>query len=153
MMWFDKTDPRVLYIDNRDAVFVVDKRSTPCTKGRSPRVVKPDVVADFRCIPYGDDTFLHVVFDPPHLKQRKNPDSVIRFNYGQLDENWKDGIRQGFAECFRVLKVGGTLIFKWCETDIKVKEILSLTPIKPLYGHKSGKASKTHWIVFIKDKP
>ncbi len=64
---------------------------------------------------------------------------------------WKEEIEKGFSECFRVLKPGGTLIFKWSETDIKVKEILQLTPEKPLYGHKSGKASKTHWIAFIKE--
>lgn len=150
-MWFDKEDSRVLYIDNRDAVFVVDKRSTPCTKGRSPRVVAPDLVACFTQLPYDSGSFFHVVFDPPHLLPRKNPDSVIRFNYGQLNENWKEEIEKGFSECFRVLKPGGTLIFKWSETDIKVKEILQLTPEKPLYGHKSGKASKTHWIAFIKE--
>jgi len=27
---------------------------------------------------------------------------------------------------------------------------LSLTPEKPLYGHRSGKQSKTHWIAFLK---
>jgi len=31
-----------------------------------------------------------------------------------------------------------------------VREILALTPERPLYGHKSGKASKTHWIAFLK---
>lgn len=61
-----------------------------------------------------------------------------------------DMLRQGFAECFRVLKPNGTLIFKWNETDIKVSEVLALTPHAPLLGHKSGKASKTHWITFFK---
>jgi len=42
------------------------------------------------------------------------------------------------------------LIFKWCEEDIKVSEILSLTTEKPIIGHKSGKQSKTHWILFQK---
>jgi transcription elongation factor Elf1 len=60
-------------------------------------------------------------------------------------------LRQGFSECFRVLKLGGTLIFKWSELDIPTKEVLALTPMKPLYGHISGKRSKTHWIAFIKE--
>lgn len=59
-------------------------------------------------------------------------------------------IRRGFAECFRVLRPGGTLIFKWNELAVPVREILALTPERPLYGHKSGKASKTHWIAFLK---
>jgi len=31
-----------------------------------------------------------------------------------------------------------------------VSEILALTPVPPLFGHKSGKWSRTHWIVFYK---
>jgi hypothetical protein len=57
---------------------------------------------------------------------------------------------KGFAEFFRVLRPEVTLIFKWCEYDVPVAEVLSLTPEKPLYGHRSGKQSKTHWIAFLK---
>lgn len=34
--------------------------------------------------------------------------------------------------------------------DIKVSEILKLTPEKPVFGHISGKRSNTHWICFMK---
>lgn len=61
-------------------------------------------------------------------------------------------LSKGFAECFRVLEPCGILIFKWNETDIKVLEILALTPEKPIFGHKSGKASKTHWMCFMKEE-
>lgn len=60
-------------------------------------------------------------------------------------------LHDGFEECMRVLKPNGTLIFKWSETDITVKKILDVIGAKPLYGHKSGKAMKTHWMAFIKD--
>lgn len=60
-------------------------------------------------------------------------------------------LAKGFKECFRVLKPGGFLIFKWNETDIKVSEVLKLTPEKPIFGHISGKRSNTHWICFMKD--
>ena len=59
----------------------------------------------------------------------------------------------GFAECFRVLKPNGTLIFKWCETQIPLRDILALTPEKPLYGHKGGAKSVTHWVAFLKQNP
>jgi hypothetical protein len=59
-------------------------------------------------------------------------------------------LRAGFAECFRVLRPEGTLIFKWCAAEIPVSRILALTPERPLFGHKSGKNSKTHWIAFLK---
>ena len=61
-------------------------------------------------------------------------------------------LTKGFTECFRVLKQGGFLIFKWNETDIKVSEILKLTPEKPIFGHISGKRSNTHWICFMKEE-
>ena len=48
------------------------------------------------------------------------------------------------------LKPDGVLIFKWNETDILLREVLALTPYRPLFGHPSGKASKTHWVAFTK---
>lgn len=71
--------------------------------------------------------------------------------YGALDKDWKETLKKGFAECFRVLRPGGFLIFKWNETDIKVSEILKLTQEKPILGHISGKRSNTHWILFMKN--
>jgi ubiquinone/menaquinone biosynthesis C-methylase UbiE len=72
--------------------------------------------------------------------------------YGRLGKNWEEDIRKGFKEAFRVLEPEGVLIFKWNEDQIPVKKILGLTTEKPLFGHRSGKASKTHWISFIKSK-
>lgn len=69
-------------------------------------------------------------------------------------DDWRDDIRKGFAECFRVLAPGGFLIFKWNETQITVGQILALTDQKPLFGHPSGKKGGTHWITFMKgEKP
>jgi SAM-dependent methyltransferase len=77
--------------------------------------------------------------------------SVTGFSYGSLNkETWQDDLRLGFAECFRVLKPNGTLIFKWNEVDIPLREVLALTPEKPLYGHRSGKKANTHWVAFVK---
>jgi len=89
-----------------------------------------------------------VVFDPPHIEQ--NNTSQITKKYGSLQGDWRDMLRQGFKECFRVLKPNGTLIFKWNDCRFPVKEILALTDQKPLYGHKSGKKMGTHWVCFIK---
>nr|DAF59972.1 MAG TPA: hypothetical protein [Siphoviridae sp. ctGz830] len=47
----------------------------------------------------------------------------------------------------RVLKPNGTLIFKWNEEQIKLKEILKIIEHKPLFGNKRA---KTHWLVFMK---
>ncbi len=53
----------------------------------------------------------------------------------------------GFSECFRVLDDYGVLVFKWAETQLKLKTVLSLTTEKPLFGHKRG---HTFWICFMK---
>jgi hypothetical protein len=59
-------------------------------------------------------------------------------------------LRDGFAECFRVLAPSGVLIFKWTETQIPLRDILALTPEKPLFGHQSGAKARTHWCTFMK---
>jgi len=143
--WFDKSDSRGFFIDKRKGVFPRVHSDTP----RAPVVVDPDWQGSFEKLPFPDNTFCHVVFDPPHIVNSSASGNVAKY-YGVLLGDWKSLLETGFAECFRVLRPGGTLIFKWNELHIKVREILELTPEKPLYGHKTGKLSKTHWIAFIK---
>ena len=111
--------------------------------------VKPDMIADFTAMPFGDNSFWHVVFDPPHLI-RAGDSSWLAKKYGFLGSDWREVIGKGFRECMRVLKPCGTLIFKWNETDIPVSEIIKVCGSPPLYGHRSGKGGKTHWLAFIK---
>lgn len=108
--------------------------------------VDPDVVGDFRNMPFEDDTFDMVVFDPPHLIHAGD-NSWLAKKYGKLDELWSEDIRQGFAECMRVLKPNGSLIFKWNEDQISLQEVLAAIGEQPLFGNKR---SKTHWLVFMK---
>lgn len=70
--------------------------------------------------------------------------------YGKLPKDWKSLIHDGFHECWRVLKQNGTLIFKWNEHEIPVREVIDAIGEHPLYGHRSGRASKTHWMAFVK---
>ena len=108
-----------------------------------------DQLADFTSLPFPNNTFDHVVFDPPHF-ERDNPGSFMAKKYSTLSGDWREMLRAGFAEAFSVLRPRGTLVFKWTATETNVSEILKLTPIKPLYGHKSGKQAQTHWIAFMK---
>jgi SAM-dependent methyltransferase len=146
-IWFDREDPRALFIDRRRETVAVDV-GTPGTIGRSPIVVAPDVVADFTALPFADDSFSLVVFDPPHVARREALGAVTR-RYGCLNGDWREMLAKGFAECFRVLKPHGVLVFKWGESQFPVREILALTPEKPLFGHKTRKT--THWSVFMKE--
>ena len=109
-------------------------------------VIEPDVVADFRDMPFPDETFTLVVFDPPHLI-RAGRTSWLALKYGVLGNDWREDLRKGFSECFRVLKTDGVLVFKWSEHQIPLREILALTDEKPLIGERR---SKTHWMIFIK---
>lgn len=143
MMWFDKADGRALFVDKRRERCHADTR-----EGRREIVIDPDQIADFRALPFPDATFAHVVFDPPHTFA--GPNGWTRKKYGTLEAGWRDDIRHGFAECFRVLVPMGTLVFKWCEHRVPVSTVLALTPERPLYGQRCGTTAKTHWVVFIK---
>lgn len=148
MFWFNKHHPNTLYIDKRD----MDKQTIWTSKdGTETRdfEVKPDIVADFTNLPFEANTFYHVVFDPPHLT-RAGESSWIAKKYGFLGPDWRNIIGGGFRECMRVLKPYGTLVFKWNETDISLKEILKVFGKTPLYGQKSGKGGKTIWLTFMK---
>ena len=147
-MWFDKQDERALFLDKRCEDYDIEPNAA-YPNGHILKI-KPDIVGDFTDIKQPDNSFWHVVFDPPHITQ-KNPNALMTKQYGSLNGDWKEMLKQGFNECFRVLKPNGTLIFKWNECRVPVKEILELTDNKPLYGHKSGIKMQTHWICFIKD--
>ena len=138
MFWFDKQNEDVLYMDNRQL-------NTTLSDGRTLNV-NPDVVADFREMPFEDESFYLVVFDPPHLI-KAGENSWLAKKYGKLDDLWQMDIGQGFNECMRVLKPNGTLIFKWNEDQVPLKEVLDAIGHKPLFGNRR---SKTHWLVFMK---
>jgi ubiquinone/menaquinone biosynthesis C-methylase UbiE len=140
MFWFDKNNPNVIFGDIRTESHIL-------CDGRSLEI-NPDIKMDFRSIPFPDDNFKMVVFDPPHLN-KLGKESWMAKKYGVLGFDWRTDIRLGFSECFRVLEPNGVLIFKWNENQIKVSEVLSLTDKSPLFGHKSGKSGSTHWLVFM----
>ena len=142
-MWFDKKDSRALYMDKRRETHI---DTYPC--GTKTNIIDPCVVGDFSKMDFPDNTFRLVVFDPPHIEQ--TGESQITKKYGVLQGDWRGMLRTGFSECFRVLQPEGVLIFKWNECRFPVRDILSLTDAKPLFGHKSGKKMQTHWVVFMK---
>lgn len=142
MMWFNKADPRALFIDER--------AETHQLPGRRAIVIAPDTVASFTDMPFEDESFHLVVFDPPHINASRAGKNGSRFTkyFGMLPNDWQGLLKGGFAECFRVLKPHGVLVFKWSERCYKLKEVLPLAVHAPLFGHRTTK--DTHWYVFMK---
>lgn len=138
MFWFDKNQENTIYMDCREV-------SETLCDGRKLEI-HPDVIGDFRHIPFDDNTFSLVVFDPPHLKNIGETSWMAK-KYGKLSDTWEDDIRQGVHECMRVLQPQGVLVFKWNEEQIRLKQILDCIDYKPLLGNRRA---KTHWLIFMK---
>lgn len=141
MMWFDKECSDAVFMDIRQDEYIA------CDGRRI--IVNPDIVGDFRDMPFDDESFRLVVLDPPHLQNLGNT-SWLAQKYGRLLPTWEDDIRAAFDECMRVLMLDGILIFKWNEDQIKVQQILDIIPYKPLFGHTTSKHGKTIWMCFMK---
>ena len=145
-IWFDKNHPLAIYCDKRDEEHSATFGATQ--KTRHIRV-HPDVICDFTDLPFEDESFSLVVFDPPHI-EGLGANSWTRQAYGTLSEGWQQMLRDGFLECMRVLKPCGVLIFKWSETQISTSDVIAALGQQPLFGHHSGKKMKTHWLCFMK---
>lgn len=143
MMWFDKSNPNVLFTDIR----CMEKGTLQVRPNFS---VEPDQISDYRKMTFPDESFQMVVWDPPHVARHNNK-SWMSEKYGMLcPDTWEEDLRTGFSECWRVLKFNGVLVFKWSEANFSVQEVLKLFPEKPLFGHTTGKSGSTKWMCFMK---
>jgi SAM-dependent methyltransferase len=141
--WFNKNHPNTLYIDNR-----IEAKGFQ--NARPNKEIRPDIVVDFRALPFEDNTFKLVVMDPPHIFASGPKFRMVK-EYGWLErESWRTDIKKGFDEAMRVLENNGILIFKWNETSVKRKDILEVLEIEPLFGHPTGSKNATHWFCFMK---
>jgi hypothetical protein len=80
MFWFDKKNPLVVFGDKRKTKFVA-------CDGRTVDIC-PDQILDFTNLPFENDSFYHVVFDPPHLKGA-GKNGWMAQKYGSLGSDWK----------------------------------------------------------------
>jgi DNA modification methylase len=141
MMWFNKNNPDTIFADKR-------KESHVLSDGRALEIY-PDIQIDFTKMPFKNNSFNLVVFDPPHL-EKIGATSWLAKKYGKLFPDWETEIKGGFDECMRVLKPNGVLIFKWNESQITLNKIINVIGQEPLFGHTSGKNGLTVWMTFIK---
>lgn len=142
--YFDKNSQFVVYGDIRDKSYVqVDGRVLD---------VRPDMQMDVTKLPFEDERFSLVVFDPPHLRW-VGESSYMGQSYGRLPPDVEKFLRDGFSECWRVLKRNGTLIFKWNTAQYSLPFVLQTIGKKPLFGNRKpcgGAKAETYWMVFFK---
>ncbi len=135
--WFNKKHPNTIYIDNRVAELGHNKH-------RPSHSVKPDILMDNRKMNFKDKSFKLVVFDPPHVVCGDS--GWLKAKYGSINKDtWKEDLKQGFDECWRVLEDYGVLIFKWNEGTIKRKDVLEVIGKDPLFGHPTLSSSRPRY--------
>lgn len=151
-IWFQKNEPHTIYCDIRREEWEGNFGKQLNKDGKKKHrhlIIDPDYLCSFTDLPFENDAFNLVVFDPPHIESLKE-NAWMRKSYGSLDGEWKTMLHKGFQECMRVLKVGGVLVFKWSDVSISTREILKVIGQEPLFGHRSGKKMNTHWLCFMK---
>ena len=145
MFWYNKNHPLALYQDiRRDILPLKEQYGMNFT-------IEPDVIGDYTNMIYGDKSFKLVIFDPPHMFMNEN--AWMTKKYGSLKNiDWRKNIGLGFKECWRILDDYGTLIFKWNDNCLDIKEIKTLFPDEPIIFNKIGtKGKRTYWFVFFKN--
>ena len=152
MWWWDKEHPLAVYMDVREA----PRGSVGEVSGRpewNPSwSCEPDVLGSFTAMPFPDESFQLVVFDPPHVvREKQPPEGINGLKYGALHPSTEqDDLRHGFAECWRVLAPGGTLVFKWAGSLDRVKPHFPATPIVGTRSLREGSGLGTRWFIFYK---
>ncbi len=153
-IWYQKEHPFVVFLDQRCGKY---SSKTDNCRLKNERIydIYPTVVSEWQHLPFPDNCFDMIVFDPPHIfkdKGQKLPGMSAEYGVFYRD-NWRKIVSDGTTELFRCLKTDGFFILKWCEIEKNVDEVLTLIPYKPLFGTRTGQSNKTHWICFLKHKP
>lgn len=65
MMWADRHNQNVIFGDQRNETITITDRSNGKADGTRTLIIDPDVQLDFRELPYPDNSFNLVAFDPP----------------------------------------------------------------------------------------
>lgn len=138
MFWYDKEEPHTTYMDIRH---YYEELPTGHIIN-----VNPDIVGDFTHIPFDDNQFDLIIFDPPHLKYAGD-NSWLAKKYGKLPKDWQTLLHDGFTECRRVLKPTGSLIMKWNTDQIAASDLFKAIGSQPILGDKRA---KTRWFIFLK---
>lgn len=128
-------------------------------------LTRPNVVADFRQLPFGDDSFGVIVFDPPHLppaasSPRSKRQLVRDYGLAWSDDDVSACFAPFLAEAHRVLRQEGLIFAKlkdfvhnhryhWTLTDFiwAVRGQDGLTPCDLIVKHdpSGGLLNSSQW--------
>jgi len=142
MFWFDKNNKNTIYCDIRshEKGYITHCPNWSC---------EPDIIADYRDLPFDDESFNLIVWDIPHIIKKST--GLITKKYGNLGANWSPDTQKAFDCIWSKLKDKGVLIFKYSDLDIKVSDMLNLFPVKPLFGTMTKKSvNNTYWFCYMK---
>lgn len=138
LMWYDRHDPRAVYVDLRPEVY-------------------PDLICDCTRSPFRGKCFDLIVFDPPHCNIGRTADMAIRYgHFTHVDIKWL--LLRAFHEFARILKDDGLVLFKWATRGIKLETALALSgeEFLPLFGQlvstRVKHPSMTYWVTLVKTK-
>ena len=152
-IWYQKNHPFVTFIDKRKG-WMDGKTKNMTFKNRRRWKIDPDLVVSWKDVPFPDNYFDMIIFDPPHLiLDRGKSIPQMAKAYGNLySYNWRMELKEGIAKLFQILKPEGIFVLKWCENSVKVQEIIKLCPYPPLFGSNTKSKGRTanYWILFLK---
>lgn len=144
-IWLDKNNKATVYIDIRkkDRGYIPARPNWEC---------QPDIIADTRKLPFKDNTFKLIVWDPPHIK-RNYDNHYFGKKYGILSPiTWPSDLKNSFNELWRVLNNHGILTLKFSNSDIPFKKVLRQFHVQPLFGTTTSRNDRieTRWFTFMK---
>jgi len=128
-IWFQKEQENTIFLDIRE----VEKG---IIKLQPNFCIKPNIIGDYRDLPFPDKSFKLVVWDIPHIMGKKI-NGIIQTKYGYLDkDNYEEDLKKGFDEIWRILDDYGVLEFKYADI---------------IFGTITKKGvNNTFWVCFMK---
>lgn len=132
-IWFDK--------NYRDACFIDIRPET-----------NPTHVADSGALPFDDNDFDLVVFDPPHVNSGANSNTTKCYGHHTAAQV-RTFVAAAAKEAHRVTCPDALMAFKWNDHDQKLDIVLCLMAPwwEPLFGAKTASRTKhsstTQWVM------
>jgi len=124
--------------------------------------VEPDVCGNNERLPFRDNIFDVVVYDPPHVI-REEHETYFRTEFGKRYWAWKsvrdfvNNIKKVNVEAYRVTKPNGIMVFKWIDRYIPIDRVLVFLDKWIEYKRvkrisKSYHGNNTTYLVWLKRK-